>query len=87
MKWLRRILFPIVKPLVLQVVRRIIVDGSNKLIEGRFSENIAKRLDISDEKVDAVISAFGEALVEFAENQLEDIFGHITSSKRLEDEG
>ncbi|GIV86579.1 MAG: hypothetical protein KatS3mg054_0608 [Chloroflexus sp.] len=87
MKWLRRVLFPIVKPLVLDVVRRIIVDGSNKLIEGRLSENIAKRLDISDEKVDAVISTFAEALVEFAENQLEDIFGRTTSSKRLEDEG
>lgn len=62
------------KAFVLELVRTVLIEGSNYLIEGEFSSRVAKALGITDQQVDAVIREFTDGLVEFAESHIEGLF-------------
>lgn len=82
MKWYIRVLLRPVLGFVKQLVCRLIIEGTNHLIEGRISADLASRLNISDEKVDAIIAEFGSALVEFAENNLDAVAERLLSAPK-----
>lgn len=85
MKWYIRLLLRPMMAFIKQVLSRLIIEGSNHLIEGQFSANLASRLNISDEKVDTIIAEFAEGLVEFTENNLDAIVGRMLNAPKVKE--
>lgn len=85
MKWYLRIFLRPVVSFIKQVVSRLIIEGSNHLIDGQFSANLASRLNIKDEQVDAIIAEFAEGLVQFTENNLDAIVERLLNAPKVKE--
>lgn len=83
MKWYLRLILRPVVGFIKQVVSRLIIEGSNYLIDGQFSANLASRLNISDEKVDTIIAEFAQGLVQFTENNLDAIVERLLNAPKV----
>jgi len=85
MKWYLRVLLRPMVSFIKQVVSRLIIEGSNHLIEGQFSERMASKLNIADAQVDAIIAEFAEGLVQFTENNLDAIVERLLNAPKVKE--
>lgn len=83
-RWLVRLVLKPLKAFVMDVVRCLLIEGSNYLIEGEFSRNLSSRLNIPDERIDTIIREFTDGVVEYAERNLDRVFEGMLRAKGVD---